>query len=64
MWYLGYYKVQGLAFILLVSSLIHREFSEHVKKAGIRESIQDVLLDSSEKLDTSLTPDVPASSKS
>ncbi len=88
MWYLGYYKVQGLAFILLVSSLIHREFSEHVKKAGIRESIQDVLLDSRmvklvkrggtwkcenkkpsqaallEKLDTSLTPDVPASSKS
>ena len=42
----SYYKVQGLAFILLVSSLVHREFAEHLKKAGVRESIQDVILDS------------------
>ena len=42
----NYYKIQRLAFILLVSSLIHREFAEHVQKAGIRNSIQDVLLDS------------------
>ena len=84
----NYYKIQGLAFMLLVSSLIHREFAEHLQKAGIRESIQDVLLDSRmvklvkrggtwkcenrkpsqatllEKLGTSLTPDVPESSKS
>ena len=42
----NYYKIQRLAFILLVSSLIHRKFAEHVQKAGIRNSIQDVLLDS------------------
>ena len=42
----NYYKIQGLAFVLLVSSIIHREFAEHVQKAGVRNSIQDVLLDS------------------
>ena len=43
----NYYKIQALAFILLVLSLlIHMEFTEHVKKVGIRESIQDVLLNS------------------
>lgn len=38
-------KVQGLAFVLLVSSLVYREFAEHLTKAGIRQSVQDVLLD-------------------
>ena len=42
----SYYKIHGLAFILLVSSLIHTEFAEHMRKAGIGSSIQDVLLDS------------------
>ena len=42
----SYYKAQGLAFILLVSSLIHREFAEHVRKAEIGNSIQEDLLDS------------------
>ena len=33
-------------FILLVSALIHREFVEHIRKAGLRHSTQDVILDS------------------
>ncbi len=41
----SYYRIQGLAFILLVSSLICREFIEHLRKAGVRQSVQDVLLD-------------------
>ena len=39
-----YYKTQGLAFIMLVSALIHHEFEEAVK--GIKgKSVQDCLLD-------------------
>ena len=39
-----YYKTQGLAFIMLVSALIHREFEEAAKNVK-GKSVQDCLLD-------------------
>ena len=39
-----YYKTQGLAFIMLVSALIHREFEKAVKSVK-GKSVQDCLLD-------------------
>ena len=31
-----YYKIQGYSFVLLVLSLIHKEFAGHVRNAGYR----------------------------
>lgn len=38
-------KVQGLAFVMLVSGLIHREVADAVASSGLGMSVRDVLMD-------------------
>lgn len=40
-----YHRLQGLAFVMLVSGLIHREVAEAVEESGLGMSVSDVLLD-------------------
>lgn len=40
-----YHKMQGLAFLMLVSGLIHREVADAVAESGLGMSVADVLLD-------------------
>ena len=40
-----YHKMQGLAFVMLVSGLIHREVADAVADSGLGMSVSDVLLD-------------------
>ena len=40
-----FHKTQGLAFVMLVSGLIHREVADAVSKSGVGMSVGDVLMD-------------------